>query len=257
MKRISTLAIALTIALLSAGAASADSARDEFDQTFAFAAGSELTLRNTNGDVFIEAWDRDELQVRAVKRVKTRGSSAEEALEELRIEIDVDGNGVEIDTIYPSWKRLFGWSGVSASVEYDVKIPKRADLRIRTVNGEVEIAGVHGEIELSSTNGGLNVSESSGSVSASTTNGGIQVELSEVSGSGMEFDTTNGGIRLHLPRSVQASISARTTNGSIETDFPISVSGTFRRNRLSGDINGGGPTIEMRTTNGSIRIRDL
>ncbi len=50
---------------------------------------------------------------------------------------------------------------------------------------------------------------------------------------------------------------ARTTNGSVRTDFPITVQGTLRKNRLDGEINGGGAALELRTTNGSIRIEEL
>lgn len=256
MTRLSALGLAATLGVWAAGAASAQTAQERFEQTWAFAAGQRLSLSNTNGDVFIEAWDRDELQVRATKRVKSRGGDADQVLEELRIDVNVDGRGVEIDTIYPRRRGLFGWDSVSASVEYDVRLPRRADLDVRTVNGEIEIAGLSGDIRLRSTNGGISVADSAGSVSAATTNGGIHVELDEVSASGMEFETTNGGIRVELPAAVRASVTARTTNGTIETDFPVQVQGTFRRNRLEGDINGGGPAIDLRTTNGSIRLKE-
>ena len=73
----------------------------------------------------------------------------------------------------------------------------------------------------------------------------------------MNFRTTNGSITLTLPSDLRAGLTARTTNGSVQTDFPITVQGTFRKNRLEGEINGGGASIELRTTNGSIRIREF
>ena len=73
----------------------------------------------------------------------------------------------------------------------------------------------------------------------------------------MSFRTTNGGIEISLPGHVAADLKARTTNGSIETDLPVTIKGSFAKNRLSGSINGGGATIELQTTNGSIRIREM
>lgn len=256
MRRLVAIGLAWTVCGSFAAVASAETAQERFEQTYAFSAGQRLSLSNTNGDIFVEPWDRNEIQVSATKRVKTRSGDANQALEELRIEVEVDSAGVDIDTVYPSWRRLFGWSNVSASVDYDIRLPRQANLEVRTVNGEIEITGLAGEIRLRSTNGGIAVFDSAGSVNAATTNGGIKVELDEVAGRGMEFETTNGGIRVDLPSSVRASVRARTTNGSIETDFPVTVQGTFRRNRLEGDINGGGPAIDLRTTNGSIRIRE-
>ncbi len=256
MRKPFAIGLTLVLALAIATKTWAESAQERFEQSYAFSAGQRLSLTNTNGDIFVEPWDRDEILVRATKRVKTRSGDADEALEEIKIEVEVDSRGVEIDTVFPSWRRLFGGSNVSASVDYDIQLPREADLDVRTVNGEIEITGLAGDIRLRSTNGTISVFGSAGSVSAATTNGGIQVELDDVSGEGMEFETTNGGIRVDLPSSIRTSLRARTTNGSIETDFPVTVQGTFRRNRLEGDINGGGPQIELRTTNGSIRIRE-
>ena len=73
----------------------------------------------------------------------------------------------------------------------------------------------------------------------------------------MKLRTTNGGISLALPADVQATLSARTTNGSVSTDFPVTVQGTFRKNRLEGDLNGGGANLDLKTTNGSIKIREF
>lgn len=256
MKRAMAIGMAVAMGLALATAASAEKVQELIEQTHGFSAGQRLGLTNTNGDIFIEPWDREEIQIRATKRVEARSGSADEALEELSVEVELDSRGIEIDTVYPNWRSLFGWNKVSASVDYDIRLPREADLEVRTVNGEIEITSLTGEIRLRSTNGGITVLDSAGSVSASTTNGGIKVELGEVTGEWMEFDTTNGGIRVDLLSSIRASVHARTTNGSIETDFPVTVRGTFRRNRLEGDINGGGPVIELRTTNGSIRIRE-
>lgn len=259
MQRRPTLSFLAALALLLAAGATAAAERVEerFEQTYAFAPGARLGVSNTNGDIVVESWDRAEAHVEAVKRVRSRGGDAQAALDALRIEIDTSGGDLEIDTEYPNWRRLFGWNEVNAAVDYRIRVPREARVELRTVNGEIEISEMSGELRLRSTNGGIAVLDSAGRVDAHTTNGGIQVELRSVlPGSDMEFQTTNGGIRLYLPSDIQASLDARTTNGSIETDFPVQVQGTFRRNRLEGDINGGGPVIELQTTNGSIRIRE-
>jgi DUF4097 and DUF4098 domain-containing protein YvlB len=65
--------------------------------------------------------------------------------------------------------------------------------------------------------------------------------------------TTNGAITLRLPEGTNASIDARTSNGAIRSDLPVTI-GSSSRNRLQGTLGRGGPTIEMRTTNGAIRL---
>ena len=58
-----------------------------------------------------------------------------------------------------------------------------------------------------------------------------------------------------LPESAKADVSASCTNGRIQVSGPkLEVTEQSRR-RLEGRMNGGGTSIELHTTNGSIRVR--
>ena len=249
----------LSTALLLAGTiAYAETFQDTIEKTLPFAAGNRLSVSNTNGDVEVSTWDRDEIEIVADKRVKSGSEGrAEEAFEALKVVIDESADGITVSTEYPKSKG--GWFGnVNSQVRYSIRVPKRADLELETVNGKVMVEGVEGQIGLETTNGGIRVEDAGGSVTARTTNGSIDCELREVGDDeDMDFRTTNGSITLTLPSDVQASLSARTTNGSVSTDFPVTVQGTFRKNRLEGDLNGGGASLELKTTNGSIKIREF
>jgi DUF4097 and DUF4098 domain-containing protein YvlB len=254
----SRVAWALAVGLLLAAAATATTLEETFDQTYAFAPGDFLELDNTNGNVYIEIWDRSEIQIVATKKVKAGSSAkAESAMQDLRVEVEPSSGGIRVDTIYPrSSDRWF--SGGSASVRYEIKIPSSADLDVTTTNGNIKVAGVSGDLDIGTTNGNVHVRDSGGRLNAHTTNGSISAELTQISaGEDMVFRTTNGGITLAIPPETQADLTARTTNGSIRTDFPITVQGTFSKNRLEGELNGGGGSIQLRTTNGSIEIEEL
>ena len=255
---VATLALAL-----GAGAALAATATERIDQVFELSPGGSVELKNTNGSIEIESWDRDEVRVVAEKRIKARSDEdAEEALEHLRVEFEQTSDGLRIDTHYPrrsegvlSW--LFG-DNVNMQVSYKLTLPRNIDLEAVTVNGGISVYETSGTMRLRSTNGSIKVSDAAGSVDAHTTNGAIKVELTElVAGEDLAFGTTNGSITVYLPKTVAASIKARTVNGSIQTDFPIQVSGSLSRRRLEGEINGGGDQIDLRTTNGSIKLLEL
>jgi len=256
--RILRSAALVTALILGTTVAYAETLEETIEKTLPFAAGSLLKLSNTNGDVEITTWDRDEIQIEARKKVKASDDDrARQAFEDLAVNIHESAGGVTVETEYPKGKDGW-WGNVSSSVQYDIRVPRRADLEIDTVNGKVRVEGAQGEIDLETTNGGVKVQDSGGSVSARTTNGGIEVELQQVDASeDMSFRTTNGSVTLTLPPDIRAHLSARTTNGSVHTDFPITVQGTFRKNRLDGDLNGGGASIELKTTNGSIHIREF
>ncbi len=253
--------MALTMAtFLFVSSVEAGTLKETLDQTLAFSQGSSLEVENTNGEIVIATWDRDEIRIEALK--KARGSSANDlqaALDALEVSIEETVNGVSIETRFPG-KGSPGWSRnrTSLNVDYLITIPHQANLDLETVNGDVRVSDVFGELVIETTNGGIDVKNSGGRVSASSTNGGIAVELSEVTdGEEMRFETTNGGVRLSLPASIRASLTARTTNGSITTDFPIAVQGKIHRTRLEGDINSGGGKIDIRTTNGGIQISEF
>ena len=96
-----------------------------------------------------------------------------------------------------------------------------------------------------------------GAIDAETTNGHIRAELLDVTaGKPMHFETTNGGITVKVPRGFAASIDAANTNGSISTELPISTTATHRHT-LRGTVNGGGPELRLRTTNGGISIQTM
>jgi len=254
------IGVIATIALLSAGSTpvTAETIEDTVRETLAFPSGSHLTVTNTNGDIEVTTWDRDEIEIEARKKVRSSSEErARSAFDELTVQIEQTADGVRVDTRYPRVSDGW-WRNVSASVRYEIRVPRLAELTLETVNGKIAVDGVYGSIDLETTNGGIDLMDGGGRVSAQTTNGGIDVELREVTADeAMDFRTTNGSITLSLPSEIRADLSARTTNGSVHTDFPITVQGSFRKNRLSGEINGGGASIELKTTNGSIRIREI
>jgi hypothetical protein len=49
-------------------------------------------------------------------------------------------------------------------------------------------------------------------------------------------------------------IETGTVNGRVETDFPVTLQGRLRRQQLTIPLNGGGKTLRVTTTNGSVRL---
>jgi DUF4097 and DUF4098 domain-containing protein YvlB len=153
--------------------------------------------------------------------------------------------------------RVFGRS-TNASVRYQLKVPRRAELTVRTVNGNVTTAGSQGGQKLRAINGRIEVESAARRVDAHTTNGSISVEIRDDPEPEIELGTTNGSITLKLPADASGSIEARTVNGSVKTDVPVTLLGSASRKRIRGDFNGGdGGRVVLRTTNGSIRIVEI
>ena len=103
--------------------------REKFQETYSVEAGIEFILDNTNGSVYVESWDRNEVRVEAEKIVKARSRrEAEEIMEQVRIEVEQTRNHLEIRTKYPKrrggfWDSVFG-KGVSVTVKYRILVPR-------------------------------------------------------------------------------------------------------------------------------------
>ncbi len=149
------------------------------------------------------------------------------------------------------------------------------DVEAYTSNGSVELEDVEGRIVVRTSNGAirgtalrgiLDLETSNGAIRASverlqvrhshravTSNGRIDLELPEVTG-GVEAHTSNGAITLRLPPSISAEVRATTSNSTITTEFDLRVRGRLSKTSLEGTIGGGGPLLDLKTSNGAIRL---
>jgi len=256
------LAIAAALSL-TALAASATTLEEKFDRTFDVRPGARMSLANVNGTITIRAWDQPRVRIQAQKKVKGSGSeNARQAMAELKIEVVPSDGGLRVMTRYPkrgegldflNW--MFGGNHVNASVTYEVDVPRSMNLDLDTTNGGINVSDIRGSHRIETTNGRISLARCAGDIEAETTNGSIRAELLDVTpGKAMRLSTTNGRISLAAPPTLAAHVDAATTNGSINTELPVSTTHAGRRS-LRGNINGGGPELRLRTTNGSIEIR--
>jgi DUF4097 and DUF4098 domain-containing protein YvlB len=200
-----------------------------------------------NGGIKVEGWDRGEIRVRAKVTANARNDEAARAMvSDVRIETT--------PTIHAEGPESSGRS--HWSVSYQISVPRRSALSLRSHNGGISIADVDGEIEAETTNGGLSLSGLAGQVRGRTTNGGLSVRLAgtEWTGEGLDAQTTNGGVNLAVPEGYNAHLEASTVNGGMNIEFPVTVQGNLRR-RLSVDLGRGGRPIQLSTTNGGVVVR--
>ena len=201
-----------------------------------------------NGGVSIKGWERNEILVRA--RIQAAAPTEAEA-KELAKQIRIETAGSKIFASGPANRNDHWWS-----VSYEVFVPLRSNLSLKTTNGGISIADVSGRLEFSALNGGVNLRHVGGSVRGSTTNGGLNVELSgnRWDGEALDVNTTNGGVSISVPEDYSAHLETGTVNGRLSIDFPVTVQGNITR-ELAVNLGSGGATIRAMTTNGGVRIR--
>ncbi len=202
----------------------------DFNQSYPLQPGGTFELQNVNGTVEVQGWDRDEVEIHAVKTAKQRESD----LDRVSIEVDARLDAISVATRYPQNE------GVEVAVEYTVHVPRFAHLEhLATVNGNIEVF------------------EAGGSVHAHTTNGNVHLELTrlrEKDKNGATAETTNGSLVLAVPSDMQADVEARCLNGNFFSELPITMESTQRPREMHGKLGRGGAPIHLRTVNGGIRL---
>jgi hypothetical protein len=201
-----------------------------------------------NGGIRVFGWSGDSVRVTARLQAQDRtDAGAKELLS--RVRIQADGRSVRADG--PSTDE----DGQGWSVGYVVYVPRRFDLDLEAHNGGLSVSGVSGKLDLRTTNGSLAITDVGGDVRAHTQNGSLNVQLTGRSweGVGLDAETRNGSVRLSVPEQYAAQLETGTVNGAIRTDIPVTVQGRISR-ELSIPLGGGGKTLRVRTTNGSVTI---
>src|SRR5712672_4468700 len=84
----------------------------EFNQSYPLQPGGSLELQNVNGTVEVQGWDRDVIEVHAVKTAKLKESD----LERVSIDVDARPDAVSIATHYPQNE------GVEVEVDYTIHV---------------------------------------------------------------------------------------------------------------------------------------
>jgi len=230
-----------------------------FDRTIPLAPTGSFALRNVNGPVTVEGWDRDAVEVHAVKTSGAGGAVVSEA----RIDVTASADAVSVTTVYPQDETA------EIAVAYTVRVPRRALLKqVATVNGAVQVSGVEGTGELRSVNGNIDVSDSAGGLSAHTTNGDIHMALAKLHAPGpLTMETVNGSIVLAVPKDASASLEAASLNGDFRSELPLVVTtaygataygaAAYGPREIRGQLGDGSTALRLHTVNGAIRVLAL
>lgn len=260
-----SVAIALTAATAAAQAVQSDgSTGNRFNWNGNVPAGAWIIVRNMNGPVSVKAATGRNAQITGVKNPERGGDPGIVrfvskplasggilvcALWGDNSDCDEDGYHSHNDGDGDHGRRN------NVKVEFTVALPSGVNVRVGSINGDVEVAGATAEVGASSVNGEVRAASSGGPVSATTVNGDVRASMGSTGTADVHYSTVNGSIELQLPASLNADVELRTVNGGFETDFPMTLTGRVSPRHLSGKIGNGGHELRASTVNGSINLR--
>jgi hypothetical protein len=258
---------------------------------WAIAGRPDIHLRTDDARVRLHATSGDSVRVRVESHSQANGILF--GRRDPRVSFDRNGRRVDIEVLEGSVSGILVVSSENLTV--DVWAPAGSDLQVRSDDGRVELAGFSGRVDVHTDDGAIELEEVSGVVSLSSGDGRITVDGMEGSlmvdtndggavvrgrftGLGVESgdgrldvtvepgsDLSEGGsitsgdgrVMVRLPRDMPLTFDARSHDGALRVDLPVSVHESRRGRHFSGELNGGGPRLTVRSRDGSVTMEAL
>ena len=225
-------------------------ATDDWTRTYPLAAGGRIEVVNLNGPIDVSeapAGANVEVHASIVAKALT-DAGAKDVLARGRIQETASPAAVKIETVMPRP------NPGSYEVRYTIQVPPGVETQVSTTNGLVKATGLTGKLKASAVNGPIELIDMAGALDAASVNGPVSAKLTNVTGP-VRLETTNGRLTLEIPKASRANLAARVVNGSLNVSgFAVQEQRGNRVRNLEIVLNGGGPPIDLRTTNGRMTI---
>lgn len=225
----------------------------------------KVKVEALNGSIKVVGYEGKEVvvEVEAEKRAEPASSGGMKR---------IGGGGTEV-TAQEDDNTVTVNAGLSHITSIYVKVPANtSEVQVSTVNdGNIVVNNVSGQIEINNVNGWIRCENVSGSVVANTVNGDVVVGFKSVNAqAAMAFSTLNGKVDVTFPADLKAKVKLKAEQGDVFSDFDVAIDkGQTSAEKpkedhmykitiddwVYGTINGGGPEVMMKTTNGNVYVR--
>ncbi len=234
----------------------------EVHQVLPLDSKGELSLDTFKGTVKAAAWDRAEVKldasIQADESSSDCGSEEEKAEWVRKTEVKVESapGSVHIRTDYDQLEAATNLNNRCINrpfVNYEIKLPVNARLRIADHKSTIQIADVHGAITLATHKSKVDLRGIEGPLELTTHKGEVRVVFSKWA-QPSRITTHKGEVEVSLPKSSRFDLEAVVgRRGEFQSDFAganLVAKGVYR-----GSVNGGGPSLRLTTHKGHFRLR--
>ena len=221
--------------------------KDEFQQSYTLAPGSQVEVKAINGSVTIETTSGSTAEVHVIRSARKR-----EDLEYRKVVVEQVGSRFTVRGENDSEGRRH------ADVRQQVmlKLPRKVDLEVHGINGSVKAAEIEGRGSVSGVNGKVELTQVGGINKISGINGSVSVSVARLGQEGMKISGVNGRVDVQFAEDLNAEIHASGINGKVETDLPAtSLLSEWSRSNFKAKVGSGGPIISVSGVNGKVALK--
>ena len=198
-------------------------ATSQESKTFTVSGSPRVNVSTFDGSVQVHGWDKSEVMYTAT----TRGDE-EEDLKKVAIQTEQTGSSISFVATTDNDR--------SASVQFEVWVPRQSSIHVSSDDGSLKLDGVSGDVTLRTGDGSIEVNDGGGVLQLNTGDGHIQVIKFDG-----QLDARTGDGSIRLDGNFNA-LSARTGDGSISLTVPSSSNFTVETN-AEGDVTNEGLSL--------------
>ncbi|MDA1093854.1 MAG: hypothetical protein O3A25_11400 [Acidobacteria bacterium] len=289
------LVVSLIIIGLSGWApVNAQSSAKTFEQSVEFAAGSRLALETGRGSVKITSWENDTVEIIARIEMSDDGDSARRLDAVARTTVEVRGSRRSV-RIRSNYADLRGggdddWWRAQPFVHYEIRAPRQLDLDLVIDGADTTLTGFEGRLIMELDRSDLAARDLTGTITVALIRGALvahdlsgSIALALDRGERTTLDGVSGSLDLDLTRTsaalrqvdIRDDSRIKIDRGDLDLQFvdeqtltlvadiarraelvsdpPFTVQSSDQR--VSGTLNGGGPTLRLEADRGQVRLR--
>ena len=231
-----------------------------YNETFDVELGGKLTIQTDAGSIRIDTHDEPTIELKV--KIENEGDEFSYRHELSNGNLSIFG---EIDR-KQNWLR-------NLRVEFNLVVPKNYNIELDTSGGSLSIEDITGQIDAKTSGGSINIGNIvgdvklhtsggsittdtvTGNLNAHTSGGSIKISIDKQLTEDAKLITSGGSITAYLMSDIQLDIQASTSGGRVKSEFDID--GIVKKISVKGSINGGGPKLTLKTSGGSIRIKEI
>jgi len=260
--------IVMTCLLLGSFACAIDKV---MERQFPARPGGTFQLDADQGSVKVTRGADDQVLVRIQLRARTGSEGkAADIFEDFDVHADEHGGGVTVETRYRGGSGgWFSWGDDKLNIHFEVEVPARYNLHLKTSGGSIDVADLDGDIEARTSGGSLRFGGIAGKLHGRTSGGSIRLDDCrgpvdvETSGGSISVGRVDGEVRAHTSggsisvKEVRGPIDASTSGGSVTATLTRQPAADCRLRTSGGTISVRLPTdirlsINARTSGGKI-----
>lgn len=237
------------------------------EKSFDVGNGGLLKLDTNAGSIKIDTHNDNVVKV----TVRIEGDNEEDE-DKVKVSFDASGNNVTVIGERENSGKGF-WGRNHVKVAYSVTVPVNYNLDLDTAGGSIKVNDLTGDVnahtsggsislghidglvDVNTSGGSIKVDEVTGTIKAHTSGGSITAKISKQPKGDSKLTTSGGSITAYLAEGISVDLTARTSGGRVKSDFE--VDGEKTKKSIQGAINGGGPKLVLKTSGGSVKIKQL